>query len=103
METPDTRITGTPIYHAGLIDFALGTGINNGTQVVPGIFWAQVAPVIDAMYGKPIGGSVYQQGYFNFGGDNATSFGTLMPGNDNNLLMVYELMGHILSTQRWPM
>ncbi len=98
VETLDTRISGTPVYHAGLISFALETAINNGTQVVPGIFWGQVAPILNDA-GVVTTGAVYQQGFFNFTGDNSASFGAVMPNNDGDLLMVFELMGSAINPE----
>ncbi|MBA2288636.1 MAG: hypothetical protein H0W02_24435 [Ktedonobacteraceae bacterium] len=92
IETLDTRISGTPVYHDGLISFALETAVNNGSQIVPGIYWGQVAPVLDGT-GHLTGGSVYQSGYYYYGSDNAASFGALMPDGDGNLFMIFEFMG----------
>jgi hypothetical protein len=89
IETLDTRISGTPVYHNGLISFALETGVSNGSQVVPGIFWAQVSPVLDDS-GVLTGASVLQEGYYFFTGDGAAYFGTLMTDADGNLFMVFE-------------
>jgi hypothetical protein len=33
-------------------------------------------------------------GYFNFGGDTAATYATLMPDANGNVLMIYERMGH---------
>jgi hypothetical protein len=92
IETLDTRISGTPVYHNGFISFALETGIYNGTQVVPGIYWGQVAPVLNDN-GSIANGSVYQSGYYYYGSDFAASFGALMPDADGDLFMVFEYMG----------
>ncbi len=91
IESLDTRISGTPPYHNGLISFALETGINNGSQVVPGILWGQVAPRLNDS-GALTGVSLYQQGYYNYGGDSAATFGALMPDADGDLFMVLEYM-----------
>src|ERR1700694_355421 len=76
IETLDTRISGTPVYQNGLISFALETGANNGTQVVPTIFWGQIKPTISG--GVITGATVTQSGYFGFTGDEAGLFGSLM-------------------------
>lgn len=87
----DTRISGTPIYHNGLISFALETGINNGSQIVPGIFWGQVNPVIDDS-GSLLSANVYQSGYYNYAGDSAATYPVLMTDAGGNLFMLFEFM-----------
>src|SRR5690348_14995335 len=41
VQTGDLGIIGMPVYHDGLVTFAWEVGVNNGTQVVPGIQWSQ--------------------------------------------------------------
>ncbi|HEV2581256.1 MAG TPA: hypothetical protein VGT44_10440, partial [Ktedonobacteraceae bacterium] len=94
LETFDVRITGTPVYANGLISFALETGLNNGTQLVPGIFWGQVQPTFTS--GKISGGSIAQSGYLGFAGDQAASFAAMMPRKSGNLLVVFDVMSHSL-------
>ncbi len=91
IETLDTRISGTPPYRNGLISFALETGINNGSQVVPGIFWGQIAPQMNDS-GTLTGAVLFQQGYYFYSGDGTASFGALMPDADGDLFMVFEFM-----------
>jgi hypothetical protein len=91
IETLDTRISGTPAYRNGLISFALETGVNNGSQVVPGIMWGQVAPEMNDG-GTLTGALLFQRGYYFYSGDGAASFGALMPDADGNLFMVFEFM-----------
>lgn len=91
IETLDTRISGTPVYHDGLISFALETAVNNGSQIVPGILWGQVEPTLNDS-GSITSAFVLQQGYYDYSGDGAASFGALMPDNDGNLFMVFEFM-----------
>lgn len=91
VETLDTRISGTPVYHNGLISFALETGVNNGSQVVPGIFWGQVMPFLDDT-GALVNGYNIQNGYQYYGGDGAASFGAVMPDLNGDLFMVFEFM-----------
>jgi hypothetical protein len=86
--TNDTRISGTPVYQQGLISFAVNTGLNNGTQVVPAIFWGQVQPTISG--GTITGATVFQSGYLHFSGDRAAFFGALMATSSGNLLMVFD-------------
>lgn len=98
IETNGPIISGTPVYHSGLISFGLETGVNNGTQVVPGIFWGQISPVLSDT-GTITGASVLQSGYFDFQGDIAASYGALMPDNDGNLFMVFEEMSSTINPQ----
>ena len=91
VETLDTRISGTPAYRNGLISFALETGVNNGSHVVPGILWGQVAPELNDG-GTLTGAILFQRGYYFYSGDGAASFGALMPDADGNLFMVFEFM-----------
>jgi hypothetical protein len=46
IETLDTRISATPVYHEGLLSFALETAAQNKSQVVPAIYWGQILPQI---------------------------------------------------------
>ena len=95
LETFDVRITGVPVFAKGLISFALATGLNNGTQIVPGIFWGQVQPTFTG--GNISGGSIFQSGYLGFAGDQAASFAALMPRKSGNLLVVLDVMSSVLA------
>ena len=98
VETFDTRISAIPVYtfnpniNQGVISFALETGVNNGTRVVPGIFWGQVSLACFNCYP-----SIYQSGYFAFVGSQAASFGALMPYGGTSLLMVFDSMSTTLN------
>lgn len=95
VETIDLRITGTPVYHNGLISFSIDTGVANNSGVdVPGIFWGQVQPQVTN--GVLTGASIYQSGYFAFAGDQDASFGAFMADNNGNLIMVYDTMSSTL-------
>src|SRR5579859_631601 len=98
IETLDTRISGTPPYRNGLISFALETGINNGSQVVPGILWGQVAPEMNDS-GTLTGAVLFQQGYYFYSGDGTASFGALMPDSDGDLFMVFEFMNSSINPE----
>jgi hypothetical protein len=98
VETNGPKISATPVYRSGLISFALETGVNNGTQVVPGIFWGQISPVLSST-GTITGASMFQSGYFNFQGDTAASCGAVMPDEDGNLFMVFEEMSSSIFPQ----
>ena len=96
IETLDLRITATPVFHDGLITFAIDTGIANNSGVdVPGIFWGEVQPQI--VNNVLVGGSVFQSSYFAFSGDQDASFGALMSDNNGDLIMVYDTMSSTLN------
>ncbi|HLX59194.1 MAG TPA: LamG domain-containing protein [Ktedonobacteraceae bacterium] len=99
IDTDETQILSTPIYHNGLISFALNTGVNNGTQVVPGIFWGQVSPIINEDTGNITSASMWQSGYFDYSGDTAACYGALMPDGDGNLFMVFDRMSSSLNPE----
>ncbi|HLH60953.1 MAG TPA: hypothetical protein VKV20_04655 [Ktedonobacteraceae bacterium] len=96
IETLDTRITGTPVYQSGFITFALETGVNNGTQVVPGIFWGEVQPTLD-QNGKITGATLLQDSILAFQGDQAASFGCTMINKGGSVLMVFDTMSNSLN------
>ena len=96
IETLDTRITGTPVYQSGFISFTLETGVNNGSQVVPGIFWGEVQPSLDNN-GKITGATLLQSGVLAFQGDQAASFGCTMIDKNGNLLLVFDTMSNSLN------
>ena len=98
IESLDTRISATPVYHDGLISWALETGVNNGTQVVPGILWGQVEPTLNDA-GALTGAFVLQAGYYFYGGDGSASFAALMPDVDGNLFMVFEFMNSFINPE----
>ncbi len=91
VDSLDTRVSGTPPYHNGDLSFALETGVNNGSQIVPAILWGQVVPAINDD-GTLAGATLFQQGYYAYAGDTSASFGALMPDADGDLFMVFELM-----------
>lgn len=84
----DLRVTGTPVIRDGTLYAAWETALNNSTQVVPGIEWAQVN------LHNPERHSSARSGYYNFSGDAAASFGTLMPDSQGNVTMVFDHMSH---------
>jgi hypothetical protein len=97
--TMDTRITATPVYHDGLLSYSWSTGINNGTQNVPGIAWGQTR--VSLTDGSCSGSSVcpaidgsstlmQQSGYYFYSGDGAAYYSALMPDVGGNLFMVFD-------------
>lgn len=86
----DTSISGTPVYHLGLLSFALSTGMTNSAKVtVPAILWGQVQLLFNSN-GSLKGASIYQNGYIFYNGDGAAFFPTLMPDAKGNLFMVFD-------------
>jgi hypothetical protein len=102
IDTGDTRISGTPPYHKGLISFTLNTRFEDSVgHILSAIFWGQVAPALKAD-GTLASASLAQQGIVQFpiGTVSVTSvyYGTLMPDAAGNLFMVFDLSGDI----EWP-
>ena len=78
----DLRVTGTPVVRNGVVYATWDTAIDNGSHVVPGIEWAQV----------DLSNLASQSDYYNFSGDAAATFGTVMPDAQGNLAMLFEHM-----------
>ena len=95
IETLDTRISATPVYAGGLISFGLETAVSNGTSVVPGVLWGQLAPVLNGQVLKRV--SVKQESILSLSGDQAASFPALMPDAAGNLLMVFDTMSSTIN------
>ncbi len=91
IDTLDTRISATPLYSGGLISFGLDTAVANGTQVVPGVLWGQLAPSFNGQLIKRV--TVKQNGVLFFIGDQAASFPALMTDAAGDLVMVFDTMG----------
>lgn len=87
VDANDLRIPATPVLKSGTIYTGWGTGIFNGTQVVPGIVWAQISV-------GGAGGPATTTDYFNFTGDDAATYPALIPDGNGNVVMLYEHMGH---------
>ncbi len=95
IETFDTRIGSTPVYNNGKISFAFETGVNNGTQVVPGVFWGQITPTLTN--GKITSATLFQSGIFSFTGDQAASYGTVMDDSSDSLFLAFATMSHTIN------
>jgi hypothetical protein len=87
VDSLDLRITATPMLRNGVVYAAWETGLNNGTQTVPSIEWAQIS-----LSGSERGSN--GNGYYNLSGDTAVSFGALMPDSHGNVTMLFERMSH---------
>lgn len=98
LDTDETQILATPVYHNGLISFALNTGVNNGTQVVPAVLWGQVAPILSNA-GTITSASLYQNGYFNYQGNTGVYYGAMMPDADGNMFMVFDVSSSTINPQ----
>lgn len=82
----DLRIPATPVYRDGTIYTGWGTALNNGTQTVPAVEWAQVDVRTHT--------ASTRTGYFALPGDNAATYPAFMPDGRGNVVMVYEHMSH---------
>ncbi len=85
----DPGINSTPTWRNGQINFSLQTAVNNGSKVVPGIFWGQINVSLDSN-GNLSSASIYQSGYFSFSGDTAALCPSIMPDANGNLMMVFQ-------------
>ena len=90
IDSGDLRISATPIYRDGSLYAAWETGVDNGTQVVPGIVWSKVRAHIAG--GRVMSASQDRGDYFNFSGDAGVVYPALMPDNSGNLFMVFDDM-----------
>jgi hypothetical protein len=87
VDANDLRIPATPVLRNGTIYTGWQTGIFNGSQIVPGIVWAQIK-----LGGED--GAATTSDYFNLSGDNAATYPAFMPDGNGNVVMLYEHMGH---------
>jgi hypothetical protein len=95
LDTDDVRISGTPVYRAGGIFFALTTAVNNGSQTVPGFQWQQLDPTLNSSGGLN-SASVYQGAtYFltGFGSDQAGFYPAVVTDSSNDMLMTLDTSG----------
>ena len=86
----DLRLTATPVIRNGIAYGAWETAINDGNNSphpTPGIEWGELNV-------SPGSTTIATTGYYNFSGDEAASFGTLMPDAHGNVTMLFEHMGH---------
>jgi hypothetical protein len=81
----DLRFTATPVIRGGVLYGAFETALNNGTQTVPSIEWAQIG-----LSGSERNST--QTGYYSLSGDTAVSFPALMPDGHGNVVMLFERM-----------
>jgi hypothetical protein len=83
----DLRFTATPVIRGGVLYGAFETALNNGTQIVPSIEWAQIG-----LSGSERNST--QTGYYSLSGDAAVSFPALMPDGHGSVVMLFEHMSH---------
>ena len=88
LDSSDLRISATPVEKNGNLYAAWESGVNNGSQVVPGIVWSQLRVSIDD-HGR-LFATQSRGDYYNFGGDTAVIYPALMPDADGNLFMVFD-------------
>jgi hypothetical protein len=88
IDSSDLRISATPVERDGNLYAAWETGVNNGTQVVPGIVWSQLN--VGVLGHGGIRANQTRTAYYNFSGDNAVIYPALMPDGDNHLFMVFD-------------
>lgn len=98
VENIDTRVSGTPVYHAGSIFAGHDTAVFNGAQVVGGIQTWEFRPTLSVGYPAVItGASENQDFYLAAGGDTDVSFPAYAVDTENDLIMVYEYMGSTIN------
>lgn len=84
VDSNDLRIPGTPVVRGGKLYTAWGTAIDNGTNVVPGIVWADVS----------LRDAEARTEYYNLSGDAAATYPAVMPDAEGNVTMLFEHMSH---------
>jgi hypothetical protein len=89
IDASDLRISATPVVRNGILYGAWETALDNGTQIVPGIEWAQ----INLSDGGDRGVSA-RTGYYNLSGDAAVAYPALMPDGHGNVVMLFERMSN---------
>jgi hypothetical protein len=87
VDSGDLRISATPMLRNGVLYAAWETGLNNGTQTVPSIEWAQIS-----LSGSERGSN--GNGYYSLSGDTAVTYAALMPDAHGNVVMLFERMSH---------
>ena len=97
IDSGDLRISATPIFRDDLLFAAWGTGVNNGTQVVPGVVWSEVLPGLDDS--RLVSVSQIEGDYFHFGGDDAALYPALMPNGQGTLYMVFDHMSSTVNPE----
>jgi hypothetical protein len=92
LDTDDVRISGTPVYRAGGIFFALTSAVNNGKQIVPGFVWQQLNPTLNSSGGLTAA-SAYQGATYYLtgqGNDQAAFYPAVVTDSSNNMAMVLD-------------
>jgi hypothetical protein len=88
----DLRISATPVVRSGQLYAAWETLLNNGTQVVPGIEWAQIRLGSGQDFADT-------SRYYNLSGDTAATYPALMPEPNGNLVMLFDVSSHTVFPQ----
>ena len=95
IDTFDTRISATPVYANGSIFFGLDTAVSNGTNVVPGVLWGQLGPVLNGQVVKRV--TVKQEGVVFFAGDQAAAYPALMPDASGDVVLLFDTMSSTIN------
>jgi hypothetical protein len=88
----DLRISATPVVRNGQLYAAWDTLLNNRTQVVPGIEWAQIRLGSGQDFADT-------SRYYNLSGDAAAIYPALMPEPNGSLVMLFDVSSHTLFPQ----
>jgi hypothetical protein len=84
IDPSDLRISATPVVRGGVLYAAWETGLDNGTQVVPGIVWTSTN--LSDVTGR--------SNYYNLSGDTSVSYPALMPDGKGNVVMLFDRMSN---------
>lgn len=91
IDTDDPRISGTPVYHAGLFAASLNT---NGVAGLSRVLWFQLAPILDDLpFAHIIGATLVNEECLfctvALGTAGAEYYGTLAPDKGGDLFMAF--------------
>jgi hypothetical protein len=89
LETVGPMMTTSPVYNKGLISFAFGTGVNNGSQEIAAIRWGQLAPTVTGM--QLTSTRLIQSGTLEYPGDRAAFFPSVMTDYAGSFYMVFDV------------
>ena len=87
VDSNDLRTPAMVTRRDSTVYMAWGTGIDNGTQIVPGIITADIH-----LRAGEDNTPTASTSYFNFAGDDAATYPALLPQSNGSVVMVYEHM-----------
>jgi hypothetical protein len=101
IDSSDLRISATPVARDGSVYVGWETGLDNGTQIVPAIEWAQVRTggEGDSTHNGEGTRTAANDYYFFKGGDDAVVYPALMVDNAGTLFMVFDRMSSSVNPQ----